>query len=379
MKLALSLLVALSAFGFEFRDPVPLTEVRLGIVPAQQSRLASNGTKTYLFWTGTGALHVTPVDGVLRPGRAIFETQSAEFDVVWTGEHFLVVAQSGGTLHGLFLDRDARPIGPDFVIATEAARPRLAVRGDTVLMLLRDYQSGVAPLMAQALTLRGEFKTMRVQLLSEPYSGEVVGSGDGFIALVDGRGGMRRALFDEEGALLSNVPLPVLPYTFEAMATNGEQTFVATGDSSSTTAALLDRNGTVLAISSSPTLGYRDCGATWTGSDFVLACSSRDAMTIQHFDSTARIVSEEIGPNRTDASYRPSLIQHAARTLIAWQRDVQGVIVTPIPLDTAPPLAASYGAPTQSLFGIATSNDALLVSWLEVLDGVQSIRIGLRD
>src|ERR1043165_78992 len=98
-KLALLLALASSALHAQtlhFGEPAPLATTRYGAFGGEV-RLTSNGTDTFLAWSADGKVRMTRLtDGERRVGRPVLDVVAYEpdsFDVVWTGEHFLVAAQ----------------------------------------------------------------------------------------------------------------------------------------------------------------------------------------------------------------------------------------------------------------------------------------------
>lgn len=114
-----------------FGPRVPLTNTRYGAASAAPIVVA-NDTNVVVFWSA--AHNVRLGTDVARDVLA----SDGDADVVWTGERFLVAANSGSTIVGRLLDANGEPLGAPFTIVQNATHPRLARDGHRIVMLYRD-------------------------------------------------------------------------------------------------------------------------------------------------------------------------------------------------------------------------------------------------
>jgi hypothetical protein len=384
-----------------FGEPFALTNTRYataGGVP----RLVSNGSEPFLFWATEGRIRVTKyVPGQARLGRAVLEDNAlmpyAQFEVVWTGTHFLVATTelpAGKRILGRIVDRNGIPQGETFTIV-DGVFPHLASNG-TQTLLAYDSPAGVYVVLLGA---DGRPAGKPVHVMTGPWSLSLVATRNGFALLVPkGERGASLFRFDTAGRITSERGFPgQIPLA--TLATDGERLLALWQEYTFLIANVIDASNAVThrlslhEIVDGPDFArVNTLAAAWSGSEWTAAYNTTSAnATAFHVVQLDANVSAELAHETRDAYVvQPSLLNLGGRVLAAWVPRGEATLppvatpsaFAPIAI-TALPLAnghevASYAPAQQTLLATATSNDALLVVWRESGDLRDALRAGVR-
>jgi hypothetical protein len=391
VSLVLSLLLPVSAHAASiFGNAFSVTNTRYGTVPAE-ARLASNGNDVFLFWISGGSVRVTKlVEGVKRVGRPVLpttETTIDAFDVLWNGENFFVAATDGINIRGRLLSHDGEPLATDFIVNGNARSPRLAFNGSTILLLHRGvgFQGiGALPLTNHGVAAGGG---QAVQLMADEF--EVASNGSGFAAMTVSFQHVLLTKFASNGVIAEQETLagPAFGATREvAIASDGAR-YLATylQDQVGGASTLVDSSGhpgTVMSFMSDAQATYESPSATWTGSEYVLAFVSTTpegaSMHALHFNSNGSPTTSDPKQPANELRTATALLPKNGRVLIAWNPR-EDAVVEELPVEGLSNDWATYGAAEQHLLASTASNAAALVVWNESLNGIASVRFGLRD
>jgi hypothetical protein len=373
----LAVLLTGPASAVEFGAPFPLTNTRYGSgfgVP----ELVWTGTELYLFWATPTHVRMTRLDGDRRAGVPVFATYTAgaeldgnstsrNFDVVWTGSHFvLVAAPRPGVLAAQALDRSGRPVGPSLLIATEgASQPAIAFNGEVVLVLYAR-----SPELRSAVLTRAAILISTDTLIASNVTGfGLTRNGAGFGAAVANPNATRLAQFDNTGRLLSSQYAGVGDLAAIAVSPHG---WLLT---SGTTAVFIDRNGAVgplLTIDSKA-----DAPAVaWNGAEWVITYGSGDEFNVVTVDERGTRVSSRHPPFPGRALGLTTNFD--GRTYIAWW-PATGTA----PLFGEVPVISggtelTFKAADQKLLASVSSNASTLVVWSEEANNEVTVHAGAR-
>jgi hypothetical protein len=385
------LLTASTAFGqsLTFGEPFPLTNTRYGEVSAF-GRLATDGRSSVLFWPEGEHIRATKiVDGERRGGRAVLDVQSTTFDAVWTGQHYLLAAQtqpesSPARIDGRLLNAAGDPVTPQFQIVTEGRNPSLATNGRSVLMLYLNAQQ--TALRYAALTTGGAVKpgpTPSLTIPNEiPLSYDVASNGRGFVAVATTETQTRVYFFDENGEFASEKSLSPFPLGRVTIASNGDDYFVAGSSANGAVLAMLvSEEGN---ISSPLTLDHalpvNGLTSVWSGDSWVVGASATGGLL--HFIYVQAGVERTLGRDAPVEGAAASLVMRNGGVLASWRSTAQGgVTVTsflPLPpnFDGDP---ATHAAGRQTVLATATNGEGTLVVWRETAELETTYRAGIRS
>lgn len=366
-----------------FGAPFPLANTEYGTKEGVP-RLKSDGRNAFLFWTD-GPLRVTRlVPGENHIGRAVLDAPARDndFDAVWTGEQFIVVAaittadRNSTNIVGRLVGADGHAAGEPFVIVERADYPRLASNGTTILMLYRS--SG----RLESLTLRRDGRAFGApeRIADSVEAAAIVAAGSTrFGAMVSSEAGDALTLFDANGRLLSIRLINEHPQYRWSLASDGTR-FLATFLSfPNATAMLFDGDGGLLrslVFDSGDPSFVLPGGAVWTGSRWVIAYVKNQRMRVAELDASGAMV---LSRQESDTEYviDGGITAVGGRVVAAW-RGLSTVFASDLPLAANPVEAVTYGAVEQQFIAAASSADATLVLWMETRDGRSATRAGVR-
>jgi len=353
--------------------------------------LAANGREFFLFWSGNSKIRATSVAQQDRPriGHVVLNT-SAEFDVAWNGEVFLVASSrplfSGSTTRkiiGRVLDAEARPLGDELALAEQGTNPQLAGGPESMVMVYRttsDYQLRVLVLGPRGERTGAQDWEIETQ---RDYTGyAVAGNDDGFLIALSTTKGFRAIMLDRQGRLVSEQSLPRPTKARRvALATDGSRYFLAWAGDDEVAATTIDRDGSFGTPRFIETTGVGMPSAAWTGTgwsvsyQFPRSYSESYARVVQLDSSAQKIIASE---QSAVAAANPSVAAVNGRIMAAWNPYRGAASVVELPLAANVPRLATYSATQQTLLATASSAAATLIVWREQSEKESSVRSGLR-
>ena len=371
-----------------FGEPFPLTNTRYSGAVAT-GRLTSNGQDPFLAWSSGTKIRITRlVEGERRVGRGVLDTtHSGEFDVLWTGMHFLVAAESPqGGIHVRLLDAQGNTARAAVTVATRGHSPVLTFNGTRVLLLFVD--PGYGGMRIIALTQFGEVIQGPERLVHENADGAVASNGHGFATLVANSESVTLAMFDERGELASKQTFPTSWGPRVTLASHGTEYLAAWLDDSGGTACIVSANGTpgpLLNFVPPRSVYHFGPSSAWTGSGYTIAyvegtTNTSRAVRVVHLDAAAHVIGEE-PPVLATTEVRPqtSVLAIRGRTFLAWNSGLGTLAVAELPLTGSESQPAAYAAGDQTLLATVSSQQSTLVVWEEAVDGKYAVRAGLRS
>jgi hypothetical protein len=348
-----------------------------------EGKLRTDGRHPFFFWIDEDRVYVTRIDGQERVGKLVFPfrvTGAGDFDAVWTGSHFLVVAQAPGyELMAQLIDSSGDPVREPVQLAESALWPRVAFNGKNALVM---YNSGgvMTQLLTPSGTPAGEPELLETALVTSTEL-HLVSNGDGFAAIVPEAAHTPQSLFvlDAKGKTVSQQTLENSRAEW-SLATNGSQYFAVSahffGPSS---AQLFEADGTLVTrVDLQPTAGfqrsYRQASATWTGTRWLVALYVENGMftRLAEIDADGRI---EMLADRTGVSDM-QLATVGGQVVATWTEQGSGIVA-------GPPLASStqrvlFAARHQALLATATSSTGTLFIWRDLEYARGALRDGFR-
>lgn len=382
--LAVLCLVATFAHALtaQVSETFPLADTIYG-PSAGKGKLRSDGRHAFLFWLDEDRVNVTRIDGEERVAKLVLPFRvfaEYDFDAVWTGSHFLVVATSPGyTLFGQRVDSSGDSVGEPFPLVDNALWPRLAFNGRNVLLLYN--RSGV---MTQLLTREGtpvgERRELEPALLSTSEL-HLVSNGDGFAAIVPAGAYTPEALYvlDAQGERVARQPLDTTRAEW-TLVSNGSRYFAVSTNFGQSAAHLFEGNGTPAGrVELQPTAGnqrfYRFPAATWTGTRWLLALyiDNGTLTRLMEIDAEGRISAQSDLPGAS----RMQLTTAGNRVVGAWQQQSIGMVAAELPL-VGSPRRVLFAARHQTFLATATSSSGTLFVWRDLESGRGALRAGLR-
>ena len=135
----------ISALAAAFGDPFPVTNTRYSTAHGAP-RLVTNDRDFFLFWRADQSIRAARVDdGEARVSHAALDT-NRDYDVAWTGEHFLIVGNrprqttAQAAIVGHVLDAEAHPIGAELpIVSGEGTGPRIAAGSHSIAVIYRKH------------------------------------------------------------------------------------------------------------------------------------------------------------------------------------------------------------------------------------------------
>jgi hypothetical protein len=379
---------------------LPLTDTRYGTFTGD-GVLTTNGRDFFLIWPGAENLRMARlVEGEKRVGKPILDMEGvSDFDVVWTGTHFLVTAEGdvqgeGHLTMGRLLDANGDPAGEPIEYGFGIHRPRLAFNG-TWFVMLYAIESGNGRRVV-ALPLQpdgtpepspiGEPLYPVVMSLQGSADFDIASNGSGFGVVGGDATTLVLATLTAEGWPLSSfntTNIGTAPQQV-AIASDGHGYLAVWTDGTGVQARVMTADGSTqprFALrQAGPTDQYRRPSATWSRSgyhaSFLASTSSTytDVVRIDPVTLTSTSLGTGLHPH-SDSSTTIAAVN--GRVMAGWRdldnrpttRDVSGA-------DGAP---AAWGAAEQELGAAASSNSALLAVWSEVVDSARTLRSGVRN
>ncbi|HEX3579179.1 MAG TPA: hypothetical protein VHY33_11510 [Thermoanaerobaculia bacterium] len=279
-------LVAGSLFGAEVRVDQPVAPVQLGAAPARQewARVASGGTTFFAVWRTRTASKVVIGGGRISPDGALLDRPSILIasgttatlgypDVIFVGERFLVVYQSGTSILTRCFSRDGEPVDPQpQVIRNAAVFAPLATNGKNVfLATARDHFLLLAPNGSPL----GAGHTI-------PNAGSgsmsIASNGDRYlIAYTNAPDGSLHGTFvtvDADGGFLLSRPIQLPDDLFPRSVTatsNGSSFLIAMATNGPVGCVFVDGAGNAGALRRLDSQPGHGVAASWTGSEYTLA------------------------------------------------------------------------------------------------------------
>lgn len=384
--LAILCLVTPFAHGLtaQVSETFPLTDTSYA-PSAGVVKLRTDGRQPFAFWLDEERLSVTRIDGEERAGKLVFPffiSGADDFDAVWTGSHFLVVAQAPGyQLIGQLVDSSGDTVGQPFPLAGIGLWPRLAFNGRHVL-LMYNGDGVITRLLSPRGTPAGEEKQLDPLLLSSSEL-HLASNGDGFAAIVPAGAFTSQAFFiiDANGERVSRQTLDNERAEW-ALVSNGSRYLALSAHPGGPSAAqLFDGDGTlVTTIDLSPTAGfqrrYRQPSATWTGTRWLFSLHVQNGLFTRLFELDADGGDLDVLADRPGVDAM-QLTTVGGQPVAAWSQEPEGFV-------SGPPLAAAtqrllFGARHQRMFlAAATSSTGTLFVWHEVERMRGGLRAGFR-
>ena len=361
---------AVSAEPLQFGVPAPLTNTRYGPIAGAFPVLTTNGADFFLLFMTGGTVRITRVgDGEPRTSIPILDGVSGAPSVVWTGTHFLVVAQIGQSrIDGVLLDRNGHPFDRPFPIVEKGFTPKVATNGRTALMLY-GTTNGVARMM---LTPFGKpISGTSIPELAFAYAYAVASNGDGYAAVTVRYSEVRTFRFDAAGKVLSTRLEAGLSGEAVTIASDGRDYLVVTTvayfapNAGRLMGLGLHADGTTTApvlISTAPT-AYSP-SMVWTDRYVIAYRSPGDNVTVVDVGRDAEWFGRPLSRPGTYHSI-PTLATAGGRLLSAWPGPNGHVLVRDEISGGDAPAVASYGALDQFIEAVASSAAGTLFVWRE--------------
>lgn len=394
----LAVLVAASIAGTalaqpaSFGDVFPLSNTRYGPVHGGAPLLRANGRDFFLFWPAAeNKIRATRLrDGETRIGHAVLDDVSYDFDVVWTGAHFLVFAdrQNADGIVARKLDANAQPLGESFTVTEDGWLPRAAASDETILMLYRPRSS--ESYRSLLLDLGGRPKSGN--LSAESFAGytAVASNGSTFLVATASHEAVRTTLFDRNGGILSDrTAAENLHQTCGVSVAVGAEYLVVPCGVWTIRATPVNANGAAgapltiaqLNLTNASQGAFRSVAATWNGAGWTVAYEhSFDPVRFAHIDASGQgvVARDELDPGTRN----PTIAALGGRIKSAWSppNNASGhaAMVADLPLAAAEARATTYAAAQQLLVATASSDEATLIVWRERSDGLPRLRAGIR-
>ncbi|HJQ40955.1 MAG TPA: fibronectin type III domain-containing protein [Thermoanaerobaculia bacterium] len=361
--------VALSAQPLSFGTPFALTNTRYQ--PAGGSTLLrSNGSEAFVFWADSRLRMSRVGKGETRVGRELFDMRvddRGDFDAVWTGSHFLVVAMESGTyqIFGRIVSASGEPQGEPFPI-TNGLWPRMAFNGRVVLLLTNER--------AYVLNTDG-MPVSEPQIVEQRFftgPAYVVAAGDRFAAILPTGYEQLLSIFDTDGRQLSKTHIAE-PFTRTALASDGSRVLVVNADGANLSATLIQPDGTFgssTLLETAPGTFFFDPQAAWIGTRarWVIAYRDSGNTRIAEVDPSGQFI---VARQTIASAQEPVLVAVGSRVTAAWLGNNGSIFSDELPIDGG--ATAAHEAISQQLFATAVSANATLVVW-----GGDGVHVGIR-
>ena len=402
LLLLLSFIAATVHAQVRFGEALPLTNTRYGSAPGAP-RLVAAGDALYAFWSTGAQLRMSKVvEGERRGGvtilalrdRTYLETHVAgrtdDFDVIWTGTHFVVAATLPleETIVTFAVDTNAELLTPPVVAATKAYEPELAWNGRTVLMLYVGYAATFAKdVYSLPVDASGRADDLADRVAANVFEKSVASNGSTFAAVV----GQSLVTFDADGHRAATRVIPHgIAEDGSAIAGDDVGYLVAVTDGLTVSAFRATASGTIGApltidrIDASPDrYGFLNPAVVWTGDVWVVTYSLPHSLTPTDF----HVATVDAGVQNVIA--RESVVGVSTTAVaaidgtafVSWWTSVFPVsapLYSALPLADHLPQELTFKAVDQTLLTTAHSDSAILVVWSEQADGVTTLRAGTR-
>lgn len=372
------------ALTVQVSEAFPLADTIYG-PSAGAGKLRSDGRQPFLFWVDEERLSVTRLDGQERVGKLVFPfpvLDDGDFDAVWTGSHFLVVAQSlDYKVVGQLVDASGEPVSTPFTLAETGLWPRVAFNGKHALLLYSG--DGVfTRLLTPSGTPAGEPSQLDPVLLSSSEL-HLASNGDGFAAIVPDGAFTPQAIFflDANGQRVARQPL-ANPRAQWALVSNGSRYLAVSAHQfdRQSAAHLFAGDGTPVAtLDLQPSAGfqrfYHSPAALWTGTRWLVALYVENGSFTRLLELDPDAARLDVVADRPGVSAM-QLASAGGQAVATWQQQPQGVVSgTPLTESTRRVL---FAARHQNFLTSATSSTGTLFVWHETEYGRGALRAGFR-
>jgi hypothetical protein len=370
-------------------EPFPLTSTRYGTARGHHPLLLSNGADPVVFWTDGRYLRAARIGaGGASPSRVILDanTGDPEYDAVWTGRQFLVVAGTRDGVTGRLVAANGDPLGAPFVIVA-GGRPHVAFNGRNALLLYTEpFSRQINTLL---LTPDGTVAASpRLSAMTADGRLAVASNGSTFAAVVPRALEPRLLQFDGSGNLTSETILGTYGSS-ATIATDGRRYLAVgacgeAGPCSPAYTRLVDADGSVgPAVEHDallPPFPFQP-SAVWSGSEWVVAyvrglLDSSGTLNVLHLDAaTAAIAKRE-----QQTAAESSLATVGGRVLAAWvgAHFYDAIYVGGLPLGSGVVTPVSIAPAFQLLPVAAAAANGTLIAWQEMGNGVTTLYTGFR-
>lgn len=395
LSVVFSLAISAAASSAEaalFGELFPVTNTRYrGAVGAP--RLVTNDRDFFLFWSAAEKIRAARVgDGEARVGHAVLDSNES-FDVAWTGEHYVIVSTRRlsfpyrMTIVGRVLDSEARPAGAEFTIANPGGEvPRIAAGEHSMAMIYGELQE------TRLLVLSRNGRTVETPsrvIAPRGTTHAVTRHGDGFLAIIAIDGGIRAVRLDRHGQTIaeSTFAEPQFQQRQVSVASNGTTSLVVWCEYQKAVAITVDDNaGFGAPIELGRLSGFTNGpGVVWNGASWVVSYHETESWSNSHKVVVTQldwrgqtILSRE---ETADQNFSPTLAALGGRVLAAWRPFGvnKSPIVAELPLAQQKRRETPWVPSHQTLLATASSADATLTVWSEIVDGGVSIHAGIRN
>jgi Fibronectin type III domain len=381
MLLAL-LLVAPPLLG----APVALTNTRYGEAAAETAVLATNGRDPFVLWKSRTTINITRlVEGESRVGRPVF-TSAHHPDLVWTGQYFLAVADSGTNVVGRVLDANGDPVGGAFTIAENGRRPRIAWNGTNALLVYARGESVLAMLLTETgVPVNGGSITLATNAVYD-----VASNGDGFAAITASHDEVRVTPVLANGsagqrATVSTFELEPGSLRTVAIGSDGSGYLAVWSTLALYTAVPVNADGTAGSPFNIARLPFEEqrvkaASVAWTGSDYAAAFLGGANNDLLFVARTSTHAVQSLSEGRpASGGGAVSLLRLGERTLMTWQPASGEPLLLAEASEPEQAVPVTFAAAQQEIGAAVSSRTATLVAWTEIVDGESSVRVGLRD
>jgi hypothetical protein len=394
--LSIILSLAITAAAAPFGELFPVTNTRYRSVGGG-ARLVANDRDFFLFWTAAGKVRAARVDdGEARVSHVALDSGEG-FDVAWTGEHYVIVSTRRATLFpyasaviGRVLDSEAHPVGAEFTIAIpDGQQPRIAVGEHSIAMVYAIAASQETRLVLLSRNGRTIETPSRV-IAPRGTSHAVTRHGDGFMAIIGIKGGIRAARLDRQGQTAAESTFAAEPQDqprYVAVASNGATMLAIWCEHGKTVAITVDENagfGAPIELDRLSGFTYSP-SVVWNGARWVVShhhsqsspSLNKAVFTQLDWRGQTILTREETA----DQNVIPSIAALDGRVLAAWLANGanKNLVVAELPLARQKRLKTPWLASQQTLLATASSADATLTVWSEIVGGGVSIHTGLRS
>lgn len=349
----------------QFGEPVPLTNLRYGKVAATMT-LTSNGRELFGLWTESvtkfAKLGADPIIG----HRV---TAGGYPSVAWTGETFLVAAESRIRV----LDAEGVPIGAErSALMPGTSFSRAATNGRNVLVVARSSSE----VRAFVFDRQGVAADPAGKQIDDGYTNDVAvasnGSGYAAMRLRGPDDDVRFSLFDENGALRAQASAASEAPGSALIASNGNDYLGVWVSERRVQAVRIQQDGTVgtpfvLVALPAGSAAIIPASIVWTGDHYTVATYQWEAgrpQRVQLVDASPfGVIREPVTIDALSSSY-PMLAMHRGHLLLSWS-NANGSYVRDLSA-AGPEIATNIrGANAQDGFRSVTGSDSTLVVWHE--------------
>jgi hypothetical protein len=373
--------VTSSAQPLSIGDRFPLTNTRYRTARGRAPLLVDNGAGAVVFWTDSRYVRATRV-GALTSRVVLDGVSSApeQFDAVWTGHQYLVVA--GGV--GRLVAANGDPLGAPFAIVAGGGS-RLAWNGRNALLLYVDSASGqLASLLLNADGTRAAAPRQLAGLTYQTSRPALASNGDTFAAVVPHSGNPHLLLFDRNGNLTSDSILGEFGAS-GAIASDGRRYLVVLACAQEWTCApayarLVEADGRVGPPTPLDEPYTWQPSAVWSGSEWIVSyvrgVEEPGTLNVLHLDANAAGI--ERRETQTVAESSLAVVGGRVLAVLVGPHFYDTVTLSPLPLGGGGETELSLAAAWQIASAAASSANSVLVAWQEQGNHANTLNIGFR-